>query len=56
MWHLTRFAIRTTADSTIRATITKSLIVRPRNLQDNVTPSGNAMMAKQLLRLAAYTG
>ena len=32
------------------------LIVRPRNLQDNVTPSGNAMMAKQLLRLAAYTG
>lgn len=34
----------------------ESLIVRPRNLQDNVTPSGNAMMAKQLLRLAAYTG
>ena len=32
------------------------LIVRPRNLQDNVTPSGNAMIAKQLLRLAAYTG
>ena len=32
------------------------LIVRPRNLQDNVTPSGNAMLAKQLLRLAAYTG
>ena len=32
------------------------LIVRPRNLQDNVTPSGNGMMAKQLLRLAAYTG
>ena len=34
----------------------ESLIVRPRNLQDNVTPSGNAMLAKQLLRLAAYTG
>lgn len=33
----------------------EALIVRPRNLQDNVTPSGNAMMAKQLLRLAAYT-
>ena len=34
----------------------ESLIVRPRNLQDNVTPSGNAMMARQLLRLSAYTG
>ena len=34
----------------------ETLIVRPRNVQDNVTPSGNAMMAKQLLRLAAYTG
>ena len=34
----------------------EALIVRPRNLQDNVTPSGNGMMAKQLLRLAAYTG
>ena len=34
----------------------EALIVRPRNLQDNVTPSGNTMMAKQLLRLAAYTG
>ena len=34
----------------------EDLIVRPRNLQDNVTPSGNAMMAKQFLRLAAYTG
>lgn len=34
----------------------ETLIVRPRNLQDNVTPSGNGMMAKQLLRLAAYTG
>jgi len=33
----------------------EQLIVRPRNLQDNVTASGNAMMARQLLRLAAYT-
>ncbi|MBZ0286032.1 MAG: thioredoxin domain-containing protein, partial [Anaerolineae bacterium] len=32
------------------------LIVRPRSLEDNATPSGNSMMAKQLLRLAAYTG
>jgi uncharacterized protein YyaL (SSP411 family) len=32
------------------------LIVRPRNMQDNATPSGNNLMAKQLLRLAAYTG
>ncbi|MBI5669489.1 MAG: thioredoxin domain-containing protein [Chloroflexi bacterium] len=34
----------------------ETLIVRPRNLQDNATPSGNSMMAKQLIRLAAYTG
>ncbi len=34
----------------------EELITRPRNLQDNAVPSGNAMMAKQLLRLAAYTG
>ncbi len=34
----------------------EKLIVRPRSLQDNATPSGSAMMAKQLLRLAAYTG
>jgi hypothetical protein len=33
-----------------------ALIVRPRNVQDNATPSGNTLMAKQLLRLAAYTG
>jgi uncharacterized protein YyaL (SSP411 family) len=32
------------------------LIVRPRNMQDNATPSGNTMLAKQLIRLAAYTG
>ncbi|MEM6282399.1 MAG: thioredoxin domain-containing protein [Chloroflexota bacterium] len=34
----------------------EELVVRPRNLQDNATPSGNGMMAKQLVRLAAYTG
>jgi hypothetical protein len=34
----------------------EALIARPRNIQDNATPSGNALMVKQLLRLAAYTG
>jgi uncharacterized protein YyaL (SSP411 family) len=34
----------------------EALIVRPRNVQDNATPSGSGMMARQLLRLAAYTG
>jgi uncharacterized protein len=34
----------------------EALIVRPRNVQDNAIPSGNGMMAKQFLRLAAYTG
>ena len=34
----------------------EKLITRPRQLQDNAVPSGNGMMAKQLLRLAAYTG
>jgi uncharacterized protein len=34
----------------------EKLIVRPRALNDNATPSGNSMMAKQLIRLAAYTG
>lgn len=34
----------------------EALIVRPRSLQDNATPSGNSMLAKQLLRLSAYTG
>jgi uncharacterized protein YyaL (SSP411 family) len=32
------------------------LIVRPRNLQDNATPAGNSIMARGLIRLAAYTG
>jgi uncharacterized protein YyaL (SSP411 family) len=34
----------------------EKLIARPRNLQDNATPSGNSMMAKVLIQLAAYTG
>ncbi|MFQ3565794.1 MAG: thioredoxin domain-containing protein [Aggregatilineales bacterium] len=34
----------------------ETLIARPRNLQDNATPSGSSLMAKGLLRLAAYTG
>ncbi len=34
----------------------ETLIVRPRNVQDNATPSGSAMMARDLLRLTAYTG
>ena len=33
----------------------EKLIVRPRSLQDNATPSGNTMMGKQLLRLFAFT-
>jgi uncharacterized protein YyaL (SSP411 family) len=32
------------------------LFVRPKALQDNAIPSGNAMAADVLLRLAAYTG
>jgi uncharacterized protein YyaL (SSP411 family) len=34
----------------------EQLIVRPRQLQDSASPSGNSMAAKQLLRMAAYTG
>jgi uncharacterized protein YyaL (SSP411 family) len=34
----------------------EALIARPRNLQDNATPSGNSMMAKVLVQLAAYSG
>ncbi|MEZ4671662.1 MAG: thioredoxin domain-containing protein [Anaerolineae bacterium] len=34
----------------------EALIARPRNMQDNAVPSGNAMFAKCLIRLAAYTG
>jgi uncharacterized protein YyaL (SSP411 family) len=34
----------------------EDLITRPKNVQDNALPSGNAMAADVLLRLAAYTG
>ncbi|MGB9889329.1 MAG: thioredoxin domain-containing protein, partial [Anaerolineae bacterium] len=34
----------------------ESLVVRPRSLQDNAVPSGNAMAAFVLLRLAALSG
>ncbi len=34
----------------------EALIARPRSLQDNAMPSGNAMFARDLLRLVAYTG
>lgn len=34
----------------------ETLAVRPKSLQDNATPSGNAMAATVLLRLAALTG
>jgi uncharacterized protein YyaL (SSP411 family) len=33
----------------------EALIVRPRNVQDNATPSGSAMIAYELLRLTGYT-
>ncbi len=33
----------------------EALIVRPRNVQDNAMPSGNAMLAYDLLRLAAFS-
>ena len=34
----------------------ETLIARPKEVQDNATPSGNAMAATALLRLAALTG
>ncbi len=34
----------------------EQLIARPRSLQDNALPSGSAMIAKCLVRLAAFTG
>lgn len=34
----------------------EALIVRPRSIQDNATPSGSSMIARQLIRLVAYTG
>jgi len=32
------------------------LLIRPKDLQDNATPSGNALAAMALLQLSAYTG
>jgi len=34
----------------------ENLLVRPKDVQDNATPSGNALAVHALLRLAAYTG
>jgi uncharacterized protein YyaL (SSP411 family) len=34
----------------------ETLLVRPKELQDNATPSGNALAACALLQLAAFTG
>jgi uncharacterized protein YyaL (SSP411 family) len=34
----------------------ETLILRPKDVQDNATPSGNALAALALLQLAAYTG
>jgi uncharacterized protein YyaL (SSP411 family) len=34
----------------------EQLVTRPKDLQDNATPSGNAMAATVLLKLAAFTG
>ena len=34
----------------------EDLLVRPKDIQDNATPSGNSLAALALLKLAAYTG
>ncbi len=34
----------------------EALVTRPKDVQDNAVPSGNAMAARVLLRLAAWTG
>jgi uncharacterized protein YyaL (SSP411 family) len=34
----------------------ETLLVRPKDLQDNATPSGNSLAATALLQLASYTG
>ncbi len=34
----------------------EALLIRPRDLQDNATPSGNALAAYALLQIAAYQG
>ena len=35
---------------------TQTVLVRPKDLQDNATPSGNALAAQALLKLAAFSG
>ncbi len=34
----------------------QTVLVRPKDMQDNATPSGNALAAQALLKLAAFTG
>ncbi len=34
----------------------EALVLRPKDVQDNATPSGSALMTSVLLKLAAYTG
>jgi uncharacterized protein YyaL (SSP411 family) len=34
----------------------ESLLLRPKDLQDNATPSGNALTAEALLKMTSYTG
>ena len=34
----------------------ETLLVRPKDLQDNTTPSGNALAAEALLKMAAFSG
>lgn len=34
----------------------ESLVIRPKDLQDNATPSGNALACEALLKLSAFTG
>jgi uncharacterized protein YyaL (SSP411 family) len=34
----------------------ETLVIRPKDLQDNATPSGSALACEALLRLAAFTG
>ena len=44
------------AGSSTRPTTASALVVRPKDVQDNATPSGGAMATTVLLRLAALTG
>ena len=53
---LTHFACMDEAGFFDTSTDHEELIIRPQNLQDNATPSGNAMAACVLLKIGAYTG